>query len=105
MVTSKKHKQLGKKKKKKGKRKKSQLTNVRNRPLRDLTAEALNRYFKDLNGHSPGDLYGLVLSEVEAPLFETVMEHTQGNQSRAAEILGINRATLRKKLKNYYLLD
>jgi len=103
VVTSKKHKQL--RKKKKGTRRKAQLTNVRNRPLRDLTSEALNRYFKDLNGHSPGDLYGLVLSEVEAPLFETVMEHTQGNQSRAAEILGINRATLRKKLKNYYLLD
>lgn len=102
MVNSKKHKAS---RKKKGKRKKAQLTNVRNRPLRDLTAEALNRYFRDLNGHSPGDLYGLVLSEVEAPLFETVMEHTHGNQSRAAEILGINRATLRKKLKNYYLLD
>ncbi|MFW2405017.1 MAG: DNA-binding transcriptional regulator Fis [Gammaproteobacteria bacterium] len=86
-------------------KKKDALTNIRNRPLRDMTAEALRRYFKDLNGHSPGDLYGLVLGEVEAPLFETVMEHTQGNQSRAAEILGINRATLRKKLKNYYLLD
>lgn len=94
-----------KKASKKTKVKKDQLTNVRNRPLRHLTAEALNRYFKDLNGHNPGDLYGLVLGEVEAPLFETVMEHTQGNQSRAAEILGINRATLRKKLKNYSLLD
>ena len=92
------------KKKIKGK-KKDVLTNVRNRPLSDLTAEALRRYFKDLNGHSPGDLYGLVLGEVEAPLFEAVMEHTHGNQSRAAEILGINRATLRKKLKTYYLLD
>ncbi len=46
-----------------------------------------------------------MLGEIEAPLFETVMEHTQGNQSRAAEILGINRATLRKKLKAYSLLD
>jgi len=90
---------------KKKKVKKETLTNVRNRPLSDMTAEALRRYFKDLNGHKPGDLYGLVLGEVEAPLFETVMEHTQGNQSRAAEILGINRATLRKKLKHYYLLD
>ncbi len=91
--------------KNKGKKKKVSLTNVRNRPLRDLTEEALRRYFKDLNGDSPGDLYGLVLGEIEAPLFETVMEHTQGNQSRAAEILGINRATLRKKLKAYSLLD
>jgi len=47
----------------------------------------------------------LVLGEVEPPLFETVMDYAQGNQSRAAEILGINRATLRKKLKHYYLLD
>lgn len=78
---------------------------MRNRPLRDLTEEALKKYFKDLNGHKPSELYDLVLGEVEPPLFETVMEYTQGNQSRAAEILGINRATLRKKLKQYYLLD
>ena len=84
---------------------KDTLTNARNRPLRDVTEDALNRYFRDLNGHKPGDLYELVLSEVEAPLFRTVMNHTQGNQSRAAEILGMNRATLRKKLKHYTLLD
>jgi len=65
----------------------------------------LKRYFKDLNGHAPGDLYDLVIGEIEAPLFRTVMHHTQGNQSRAAAILGVNRATLRKKLKTYSLLD
>ena len=91
-------------KKSKGK-KNGQLTNVRNRPLRDLTEEALNRYLKDLNGHKPAPLYGLVLSEIEHPLFKTVMEYTEGNQSRAAEILGINRATLRKKLRLYRLAD
>ena len=84
---------------------KESLTNVRNRPLRNLTEEALKKYFKDLNGHQPGELYDLVLGEIEPPLFETVMDYAQGNQSRAAEILGINRATLRKKLKHYYLLD
>ena len=84
---------------------KNKLTNIRNRPLRNVAEDALKRYFKDLNGHKPGDLYGLVLSEIEAPLFKTVMDHTQGNQSRAAEILGMNRATLRKKLKTYALLD
>ena len=78
---------------------------MRNRPLRNLTEEALRKYFKDLNGHKPGELYDLVLGEVELPLFKTVMDYTHGNQSRAAEILGINRATLRKKLKHYYLLD
>jgi len=46
-----------------------------------------------------------VLSEVELPLLRTVLEHTEGNQSQAAEILGINRATLRKKLKHYRLLN
>ena len=81
------------------------LSNARNRPLRDLTEEALHRYFKDLNGQKPGDLYQLVLGEVEAPLFRSVMQYAQGNQSRAAQVLGINRATLRKKLKNYCLLD
>jgi Fis family transcriptional regulator len=49
-------------------------------------------------------LYELVLGEVEPPLLRTVMEYTRGNQSRAAEILGINRGTLRKKLKTYGLL-
>lgn len=67
----------------------------------NLTEDALTTYFSTLNGHKPGDLYDLVLSEVERPLFRTVMQYTQGNQSRAAEILGINRGTLRKKLKNY----
>ena len=93
---------LSKKKRHSGK---DPLTNTRNRPLRHVTEDALKKYFKDLNGHKTGDLYGLVLSEIEAPLFKTVMDHTQGNQSRAAKILGMNRATLRKKLKTYYLLD
>ena len=80
---------------------------VRNRPLRplrDYTEEALQKYFGDLNGHRPGDLYELVLGEVEEPLFKTVLDYTKGNQSVAAEILGINRATLRKKLRHYQLL-
>jgi Fis family transcriptional regulator len=77
---------------------------IRNKPLRDLTGEALRTYFRDLNGHKPGDLYQLVLGEVEPPLFEVVLDYTRGNQSRAANILGLNRATLRKKLKQYELL-
>jgi Fis family transcriptional regulator len=77
---------------------------VRNRPLRDYTEEALQKYFGDLNGHRPGDLYEMVLGEVEEPLFKTVLDYTKGNQSVAAEILGINRATLRKKLRHYQLL-
>lgn len=83
----------------------AQSVRIRNRPLRDLTAEALNNYFRDLNGHRPGDLYDLVLGEVEEPLFRAALEFTQGNQSLAAEILGINRATLRKKLRHYQLVN
>ena len=71
------------------------------KPLATMTQSALEDYFKKLNGTAPGDLYDLVLSEVERPLFRTVMAYTEGNQSRAAEILGINRGTLRKKLKAY----
>ena len=70
----------------------------------DLTEDALRSYFRTLNGSKPGDLYDLVLGEVEAPLFRTVMAYTEGNQSRAAEILGINRGTLRKKLRQYRLI-
>ncbi|HEX7012592.1 MAG TPA: DNA-binding transcriptional regulator Fis [Steroidobacter sp.] len=72
-------------------------------PLRAMTAEALDSYFATLNGHKPGQLYELVLREVEEPLFKAVLDYAQGNQSRAADILGINRGTLRKKLKAYGL--
>jgi Fis family transcriptional regulator len=76
---------------------------VRNKPLSSLTDECLHSYFTNLNGHKPGDLYQLVMGEVERPLFRAVLGYTKGNQSEAAEILGINRGTLRKKLKVYKL--
>ena len=72
-------------------------------PLRSMTEQALDSYFTSLNGHKPGRLYDLVLREVEEPLFRTVLEYAEGNQSRAAGILGINRGTLRKKLRTYGL--
>jgi Fis family transcriptional regulator, factor for inversion stimulation protein len=70
-------------------------------PLRSQAEEALQSYFVTLNGHKPAHLYDLVMREVEEPLFKVVMDHVQGNQSRAATILGINRGTLRKKLKEF----
>jgi Fis family transcriptional regulator, factor for inversion stimulation protein len=76
---------------------------VRNKPLSTLTDEALRSYFASLNGHKPGDLYQLVIGEVERPLLRAVLVYTKGNQSEAAEILGINRGTLRRKLKSYRL--
>lgn len=74
-------------------------------PLRTHTERALNEYFASLNGHRPARLYDLVLREVEEPLFRTVLSYSDGNQSRAAGILGINRATLRKKLREFGLAD
>ena len=75
----------------------------RNKLLKNFTEDALGSYFRNLNGHRPADMYKMVLGEIEPPLFKTVMDYTEGNQTLAAEILGINRATLRKKLKQYQL--
>jgi Fis family transcriptional regulator, factor for inversion stimulation protein len=69
--------------------------------LRDYAENTLRRYFSDLEGHDPHDLYELVLGEIELPLLRTLLDYTHGNQSRASEILGINRSTLRKKLRQY----
>ena len=74
------------------------------RPLCKHTEDALDYYFSSLNGDRPGDLYDLVIGEVERRLFKAVLDYTQGNQSQAAGILGINRGTLRKKLKTYGLI-
>ena len=92
-----------KKKSRKKKSSKSGKVGVGKKPLSTLTDEALAGYFRKLNGHKPGDLYQLVLGEVEKPLFRAVLDYTNGNQSEAAEILGINRGTLRKKLRSYNL--
>ncbi len=70
-------------------------------PLHDQVHSALVDYFQRLDGDLPCNLYKLVLNEVEEPLLRTVMQYTRGNQTKAAEVLGINRSTLRKKLKCY----
>ena len=72
-------------------------------PLRQHAENALGAYFEKLNGHRPARLYELVLREVEEPLFRAVLDYVAGNQSRAAEVLGINRGTLRRKLQEYGL--
>jgi Fis family transcriptional regulator len=73
--------------------------NGRDLPLRSHAERALSDYFTSLNGSCPARLYDLVLREVEEPLFRVVLDYAEGNQSRAADILGINRGTLRKKLR------
>ncbi|MFZ9086086.1 MAG: helix-turn-helix domain-containing protein [Steroidobacteraceae bacterium] len=70
-------------------------------PLSSHTEQALSAYFGALGGHRPGRLYEMVMREVEVPLFRSVLDYAGGNQSQAATILGINRATLRKKLREY----
>ena len=72
--------------------------------LRSQVEKALNRYFNHIEGEPVKDLHRMVISEVEIPLFEAVMKHTGNNQSKASVMLGINRATLRTKLKSYGLL-
>jgi Fis family transcriptional regulator len=61
----------------------------------------MKQYFKDLDGEKPSGIYNMVVNCVEKPLLEVVMYHAQGNQTRAAELLGINRNTLRKKLQEH----
>lgn len=75
------------------------------KPLCKHTEDALDTYFATLNGDRPGELYDLVIGEVERPLFKAVMDFTHGNQSQAAGILGINRGTLRKKLRTYSIIQ
>ncbi|MGJ8524656.1 DNA-binding protein Fis [Halomonadaceae bacterium LMG 33818] len=72
--------------------------------LRETVALTMTRYFNHLEGENVSDLYQMVLSEVEAPLLESVMKYVRGNQTTAAQMLGLNRGTLRKKLKQYGLL-
>lgn len=75
-----------------------------NQTLRDNVEQSLNNYFRQLDGQPVTDVYQMVLSEIEAPLFETVMAYTKDNQTKASQLLGLNRGTLRKKLKQYGLL-
>ena len=66
---------------------------------------SLNRYFKDLDGEAPSEIYNMVLSAVEKPLLLYILDRAEGNQTRAADMLGINRNTLRKKMRDHGLSD
>lgn len=72
--------------------------------LRAHVEDAVTNYFKHLDGQKTSNLYDIVISEVEEPLLKIVMIHTQNNQSKAAELLGLSRGTLRKKLELYGML-
>lgn len=65
--------------------------------------QSLQNYFAQLDGEEPANLYSMVLAQMEVPLLKMVMRYTNGNQSKAAKILGISRGTLRKKLAIYQI--
>jgi Fis family transcriptional regulator len=73
--------------------------------IEDCVRDALQAYFRDLAGAEPHGMHQMVLDAVERPLLETVLQHAQGNQSKAADWLGINRNTLRRKLLQHRLID
>jgi Fis family transcriptional regulator len=70
--------------------------------LASSVTQSVQKYFSELKGADPVDLYTFVLEEIETPLFRAVMEHCKYNQSRAASMLGISRGTLRTKLRRYF---
>ena len=72
--------------------------------IQDVVLQSLQAYFKDLDGQKPTDVYNMIIHTVEKPVLMAVMAHANNNQSQAAEMLGINRNTLRKKLLEHNLL-
>lgn len=73
-------------------------------PLASCVEQAMRTYFQQLDGQPATEIYQMVLNEIEAPLLKAVMEYTRDNQTKASEVLGLNRGTLRKKLKQHGLL-
>ena len=78
--------------------------NGEGRQLSSQVSKSMRKYFKELEGEKAKDVYSMVLKEVEQPLLESVMKECKGNQTLASQILGLNRGTLRTKLKSYNLL-
>jgi len=72
--------------------------------IEECIRDSLEAYFKDLRGAEPHSLHDMIMNTVEKPLLDVVLRHADGNQSRAAEWLGINRNTLRRKLLDHKLV-
>ena len=72
--------------------------------IEDCIRDTLEQYFKDLRGAEPHGVHQMVIDTVEKPMLDVVMRHAEGNQSKAAEWLGINRNTLRRKLLDHKLI-
>ena len=78
--------------------------NGEGKQLSHQVSKSMQKFFRELDGENPTDIYSMVLKEVELPLLEIVMKECKDNQSKASKILGINRGTLRTKLKEHKLL-
>ncbi|HIF50557.1 MAG TPA: DNA-binding transcriptional regulator Fis [Thiotrichaceae bacterium] len=76
---------------------------VEERSLAENVQKSMEAYFEDLDGHQASDLHALFLEEVEKPFFDVVMNYTKGNITHAAKMLGLNRVTVRNRLKKYGL--
>lgn len=68
--------------------------------IADCVRRSLEKYFKDLDGEKPRSIYDMVIRNVERPMIEVILDQAEGNQSIAADMLGINRNTLRKKIQS-----
>ena len=79
-------------------------TSTTEQNIKECVRAAVDKYLRDLDGHQGCELYDLLMKEVEHPLLESVLKFTKGNQTLASEILGINRGTLRKKLRLHGLV-
>ena len=80
----------------------AQTTIKQDQGLQDLVYGLVTRFLAENKGKSIDDLYDMILSEVEPPLLQAVMEKRRGNQLQAARMLGISRGTIRKKLQRYF---
>jgi Fis family transcriptional regulator len=74
---------------------------TRDSELSACVRKMMRQYFKDLDGEEVTNIYDMVVANIERPLLEVVLHHAEGNQTRAAELLGLNRNTLRKKLNQH----
>ena len=72
--------------------------------IEECIRDSLEQYFKDLRGTEPHSMHQMIVDVVEKPMLEVVMKHAEGNQSKAAEWLGINRNTLRRKLLDHKMI-
>tara|TARA_E500000331_G_scaffold336221_1_gene363092 strand:- start:386 stop:652 length:267 start_codon:yes stop_codon:yes gene_type:complete len=77
----------------------------KNKPLSEQVRKAMKKYFATLGDTNPANVHEMVMAEVEPELLKAVMKYTNNNQSKAANVLGLNRATLRKKLNRYNIIE